>query len=75
MLKEWVIPMAKPPFRVGDAVELAYRDGGVRVGTIEAVEYDVVRVLIGGAEGHARLFIADEKLKPAGPYRWRVEME
>lgn len=65
----------RPRLLIGDSIEVTYTDGRRKVGTIQSVEYDVVKVLIGGAEGHRSIMISVEKLRPAGPNVWHVEAD
>jgi hypothetical protein len=62
-------------FQVGDSVEVSYFDGRVRIGMIQSIEFDVVKVLIGGAEGHVSVMICPTKLCRGGPHQWRMEMD
>lgn len=42
---------------------------------IQIIEFDVVKVLIGGAEGHASVLICPTKLRRGGPHQWYMEMD
>jgi hypothetical protein len=42
---------------------------------IQRLEFDVVKVLIGGAEGHVSVMFCVAKLRRGGPHQWHVEMD
>lgn len=58
--------------KVGDSVEIL-RDGQRKIGVIQDVSHDVVTVLVAGGEGHASVMVKPERLKSAGPQRWRID--
>jgi hypothetical protein len=65
----------RPRLLIGDSVEVTYPDGRRRVGMVQSLEYDVVRLLVGGAEGQGSIMTSIEKLRPVGPNLWHVEAD